>query len=85
MAKFTYSMTDAEAKLALKKSFLGNGGVGNIAVLKEKDNLLVVGAPMMTVKIQFNNGTCETKASLFGKVLLKTVETKIELTEGFKK
>ena len=85
MAKFTYSMKDAEAILALKKTFLGNGGPGNIPVLREKDNLLVVGAPFMTVKIKFNNGVCETKARLFGKVMKKTVETKIELTDGFKK
>ena len=86
MAKFTYSMKDAEAILALKKTFLGNGGPGNVPVLREKDNLLVVGAPpFMTVKIKFNNGVCETKARLFGNIMKKTIETKIELTDGFKK
>lgn len=85
MAKFSYSMSESDAILAFKKGFMGQG-VGNVAILKDKGNSFVLGAPMMTVNVSFKNGICETKGSLIGKVtLLSTVNTKIELIEGFKK
>lgn len=84
MSKFSYSMSQNEATLAFKKGFMGQG-VGNIAILKDKGNEFVLGAPMMTVKVKFENGICTTKASLFGKTIQATVDTKIELIAGFKK
>ena len=77
-------MSQSEAILAFKKGFMGQG-VGNVAILKDKGNEFVLGAPMMTVKVKFENGVCTTGASLFGKALLATVNTKIELIDGFKK
>lgn len=84
MAKFSYSMSESDAILAFKKGFMGQG-VGNVAILKDKGNEFVLGAPMMTVKVKFKDGICETSASLIGKALLSTVNTKIELIDGFKK
>lgn len=84
MAKFSYTMDDAEAIVAFKKGFMGVG-VGNIAILSEKGKTFKLGAPMMTVTVKFDNGICTTKSSLIGKVLEATVNTKIELIEGFKK
>ena len=84
MAKFSYSMNQSEAILAFKKGFMGQG-LGNVAILKAKGNEFVLGAPMMTVKVKFEKGICTTKASLFGKAILATVNTKIELIDGFKK
>lgn len=84
MAKFVYKMTDAEANLAFKKGFAGQG-VGNIAILSEKNNVFKLGSPGMTVVVSLKNGVCSTKASLFGKVLLASVNTKIELIDGFVK
>ena len=83
MAKFSYSMSEGEAILAFKKVFAGPG-VG-VAILKDKGNEFVLGSPMMTVNVKFNNGICKTKGSMFGKALISTVDTKIELIEGFKK
>ena len=83
MAKFSYSMTDAEAILAFKKGFMG-AGVGNIAILKDKGNEFVLGAPMMTVNVKFKDGICETKASLIRKTFLSKVDAKIELINGLK-
>lgn len=60
-------------------------GVGNIAILKDKGNTFVLGAPMMTATVAFKKGICKTKASLIGKTLLSQVNTKIELIDGFKK
>ncbi len=84
MAKFSYQMSDSEAILAFKKGFMGRG-VGNIAILKDKGNEFVLGSPMMTVNVILKDGVCTTKASLFGKVLESTVNTKIELIDGFVK
>lgn len=84
MAKFTFSMSKKEVILALKKGFMGQG-VGNIAILKDTGNKFILGAPMMTVTVTFENHTCQTKASLFGKALLSSVNTKIELIDGFTK
>ena len=84
MSKFSYSMSQSDAILAFKKGFMGQG-VGNVAILKDKGNEFVLGAPMMTVKVKFDNGTCTTSASLFGKAIQATVDTKIELIDGFKK
>lgn len=84
MAKFSYAMTDEEAIVAFKKGFMGQG-VGNVAILSEKGKTFKLGAPMMTVTVEFNNGICTTKASLAGKVLETTVNTKIELIDGFTK
>ena len=78
MAKFNYSCDEKAAILSVKKAL--NGKVG---ILKDKGSELVVGAPMMTVNIVFNNGTVETKASLFGKALLGTVDSCIELSGEF--
>lgn len=80
MAKFRYSLSANEAVLSVKRAL--NGKVG---ILKDKPNLLVVGAPMMTVKISFDNGTLTTSASLFGKALLGTVYSCIELSGDFTK
>lgn len=84
MAKFSYSMSEQDAILAFKKGFMGQG-VGNIAILKDNGNEFVLGAPMMKVTVKFKNGVCETSASLFGKSLISSVDTKIELIDGFKK
>lgn len=84
MAKFSYTMPDNEAILAFKKGFMGQG-VGNVAILKDKGNEFVLGAPLMTVNVTIKGGICETKGSLAGKLLLSTVDTKIELIDGFKK
>lgn len=84
VTKFAYSMSDAEAIVAFKKGFMGQG-VGNVAILSEKGKTFTLGAPMMTVTVEFNNGICTTKASLMGKTILATVNTKIELIDGFKK
>ena len=84
MAKFSYSMPDAEAIKAFKKGFMGQG-VGNVAILSEKGNTFKLGAPMMTVTVEFKKGTITTKANLFGKALESTVNTKIELIEDFTK
>ena len=84
MAKFRYNMSDKDANLAFKRGFMGQG-VGNIAILKEKNNVFTLGAPMMKVTATLKNGVCTTKASLFGKALLGSVNTKIELIDGFMK
>ena len=76
-------MSDDEAILAFKKQFTAPG-LG-VAILSDKGKSFKLGAPMMTVNVDFNNGICETKASLIGKTLLGTVDTKIEMIEGFKK
>ena len=77
-------MSDSEAIIAFKKGFMGQG-VGNVAILKDKGDTFVLGAPMMTVTVTIKNGIAETKASLIGKSLLSTVNTKIELIDGFTK
>lgn len=84
MAKYSYAMSDEDAIVAFKKGFMGQG-VGNIAILSEKGKIFKLGAPMMTVTVEFNNGICTTKGSLFGKMIEATVNTKIELINGFKK
>lgn len=84
MARFSYSMSDNEAILAFKKGFMGQG-LGNVAILKDKGNEFVLGSPFMTVNVKIKDGICETKGSLAGKLLVSTVDTKIELIEGFKK
>ncbi len=84
MAKFSYTMTDEEAIVAFKKGFMGQG-LGNVAILSEKGKTFKLGAPMMTVTVEFDNGICTTKASLAGKAIEATVNTKIELIDGFTK
>ena len=84
MAKFTYAMTDEEAIAAFKKGFAGQG-VGNIAILSEKGKKFKLGSPMMTVTVEFDNGTCTTKGSLAGKMIESTVNAKLEQIDGFKK
>ena len=84
MAKFSYVMTDEEAIVAFKKGFMGQG-VGNVAILSEKGKTFKLGAPMMTVSVEFNNGICTTKGSLAGKMIEATVNAKIELIDGFTK
>lgn len=58
---------------------------GKVAILKDKTDELVVGAPMMTATITIRNNVVETKASLVGKVVLGTVDSCIELAEEFEK
>lgn len=84
MAKFSYQMSDSEAILAFKKGFAGVG-VGNVAILKDSGNEFVLGSPMMTVKVVIKGGVCTTKGSLFGKLIESTINTKIELLDGFVK
>ena len=84
MSKFAYSMSDGEAILAFKKGFMGVG-VGNVAILKDKGNAFVLGAPMMEVDVKFENGIVTTGSRGMGRTLLATVDTKIELIEGFRK
>ena len=81
MAKFSYQMSDSEAILAFKKGFAGVG-VGNVAILKDSGNEFVLGSPMMTVKVVIKGGVCTTK---FGKLIESTINTKIELLDGFVK
>lgn len=80
MSKFSYSCDEKTAILSVKKAL--NGKVG---ILKDKENELVVGAPMMTTKILFKNGVLETDANLFGKAILGTVDSCIELSGSFTK
>ncbi len=81
MAKFKYTMDDLTAVREVKKAVNGK-----VAILKDKDNTLVVGTPpFMTINIKFNKGIVETSASLAGKILLSSVDSMIELTEGFQK
>ncbi|MGI6265166.1 MAG: hypothetical protein ACOYJY_06870 [Acutalibacteraceae bacterium] len=80
MARFTYTMDDASAVLKIKQAMAGKA-----AILKDKGNELTVGSPMMTVKITVQNGTVTTNASLAGKMLLSTIDSLIEITEGFTK
>ncbi len=80
MAKFNYSCDNKTAVQSVKRAL-----TGKLAILKDTGNTLVVGSPMMTANITFKNGTVETNASLFGKVILGTVDTCIELIEGFSK
>ena len=84
MAKFSYTMNQNDAILAFKKAFVGQG-MGSVAILKDKGTEFVLGAPMMTVKVKFEGGICSTSASLFGKALLGTVNSKIALIDGFRK
>ena len=84
MAKYSYTMNQNDAILAFKKAFVGQG-MGSVAILKDKGTEFVLGAPMMTVKVKFEGGICSTNASLFGKSLLGTVNSKIELIDGFRK
>jgi hypothetical protein len=80
MAKFTHELGKKEAVLAVKRALNGK-----MAVLKDTGDQLVVGSPMMTVKILITDKTVETSASLIGKVVLGTVDSCIELAEGFTK
>ena len=81
MAKFSYTMTDEEAAMTFKKSLKSQQG--NPAIIKDTGKEITVGSPMMTVKITFNNGVCETKGSLAGKIIVATVDSCLDLTEGF--
>lgn len=80
MAKFSYFMSQREAILSIKKAI-----VGQIGILKDKSDKLVLGAPFMKVYVSFNDGVCKTKSNLFGKSLIGTINSKIELIDGFKK
>jgi hypothetical protein len=53
--------------------------------MKDNGAELAVGGPGVTVKVKFANGIVETSASLFGKAVLGTVNTAIELINGFEK
>ena len=82
MAQFSHTKTQWEAMLAVKRAVAGIP----LAILKEKANELKVGTPpFMIVKITFENGTVKTKSSLFGKIILNSVNTAIELADGFRK
>lgn len=80
MAKFRYSMSKRDAILAVKRSLNGK-----VAIMSDSADKLKVGAPMITAKITFTDNQVETSASLFGKAILNTVNSCIELTEGFEK
>lgn len=80
MAKFSFSMSQREAILSIKKAI-----VGQIGILKDKSDKLVLDAPFMKVYVSFNDGVCKTKSNLFGKSLIGTINSKIELIDGFKK
>ena len=80
MAKFKFEMSKKQAILAVKKA-LG----GKVAVLSDKNDCLTVGAPMMTAKICFTEGELTTSGTLFGKIILGTVDSMIETTDGFEK
>ncbi len=80
MSKFSYTMDDASAVKAIKKAI-----DGKIAIMKDKGNILVVGAPIMPVNITIQNGIVETSGSLLGKTIVATVDSSIELAEGFEK
>lgn len=80
MATFSFNCNKQTAILNVKKAL--NGKIG---ILKDKGDVLVVGAPMMKVKITFTNNNVSTKASLFGKTLLGSVNNCIELSDGFVK
>ena len=79
MAKFSYEMTDKDAKLAVKRAINGK-----VPVAKDNGgNEIKLGVGLMKAKVTFRNGICETTSSLFGKMLVGTVNNCIELTEGF--
>ena len=79
MAKFRFDSDKKTAVLAVKRALNGK-----LAILKDKNGCLTVGTPpFMTVEIQFSDGFVETKASLFGKILVGTVDSAIELLDGF--
>ena len=80
MSKFSFTMPKDKAILEVKRAISGK-----IAILKDRGNELVVGAPMMTATISFGDGYVETKAALVGKVVVGTVDTAIELIDGFTK
>lgn len=80
MAKFTFGMEKKDAVLAVKRALSGK-----VAILKDKNDCLKVGSPMMTVDISFSQGEVSTSASMIGKVLLGTVDSAIELIDGFTK
>ena len=80
MAKFKFEMDKKSAVLAVKKALNGK-----VAILKDKNDCLTVGSPMMTVNIKFSENTVETSASLVGKVVIGTVDSAIELSDGFEK
>jgi len=80
MAKFTFEMSKKDAIIAVKKALSGK-----VAILSDKNDTLTVGSPMMTVKIAFAENEVTTSASLVGKVVIGTVDSAIELTDGFEK
>ena len=81
MAKFKFEMSKKDAMIAVKKAISGK-----MAILSDKNDCLTVGTPpFMTVKICFNDGELATSGSLFGKMLLGTVDSSIELADGFEK
>ena len=80
MSKFSFAMPKDKAILEVKRAINGK-----VAILKDKGNELVVGAPFMTATISFKDGYVETSAALVGKVVIGTVDSAIELTEGFTK
>ena len=78
MAKFSYEMTDKDAKLAVKRAINGK-----VPVSKDNGNEIKLGSGLMKVTVTIRNGICETSSSLFGKMLVGTVDNCIELAEGF--
>ena len=80
MAKFKFEMSKKEAIIAVKKALNGK-----VAILSDKNDCLTVGAPMMTAKICFAEGELTTNGTLFGKIILGTVDSMIETTDGFEK
>ena len=80
MAKFKFEMSKKDAILAVKKA------LDRMAILSDKNDCLTVGTPLlMEVKIHFAENELTTEGVLFGKLMVATVDSAIELAEGFEK
>ena len=80
MATFKFSMSKKDAVIAVKKALNGK-----MAILSDKNDCLTVGSPMMTTKIAFSENEVTTSAALFGKAVIGSVNSAIELIDGFEK
>lgn len=80
MSTFNFSMSKKDAIISVKKALNGK-----MPILSDKNDCLTVGSPMMTSKICFEEGKVTTSASLFGKVIIGSVDSALELIDGFEK
>lgn len=78
MAKFSYACDKRTAKISVKKALNLK-----LAILKDSGDKLVVGAPLMKVTLSFSNNSVTTSANFFGKKILETVNSCLELIDGF--